>query len=211
MLYMNRDMGINHIRARRDHSCYGMGLGIIILDDVYPGFPGDVRNASAYPFPIQYEIVEGVDLNALVWAEDKSPCLEPIRRAAKKLERMGCRAIAAECGYYAYFQKGFTYGILNRLEQKLEVMNSLADEAADQLFTAIEKGRALDRQRVQELVDRGTLGPLEWWNFVDWSDASTDNPRTDTNVTADISVTANFELDTVTLTYTAGTGGSKRQ
>ena len=46
-----------------------------------------------------------MDIRALVWEEDKSACLEPIRRAAKKLERMGCRAIAAECGYFAYFQK----------------------------------------------------------------------------------------------------------
>jgi hypothetical protein len=104
-MYQNRDFGINHIKARKDHRCYGMGLGIIILDDVYPGFPGDVRNASAFPFPVQYEIVEGVDIWALVHEEDKSPCLEPIQRAAKKLENMGCRAIAAECGYFAYFQK----------------------------------------------------------------------------------------------------------
>ncbi|MFQ5576535.1 MAG: aspartate/glutamate racemase family protein [Anaerolineae bacterium] len=104
-MYRHRDMGINYIKARKDHRCYGMGLGIIILDDVYPGFPGDVRNASAFPFPIQYEIVEGVDIMALVHAEDKSPCLAPIQRAAKKLEKMGCRAIAAECGYFAYFQK----------------------------------------------------------------------------------------------------------
>jgi hypothetical protein len=101
----NRDMGINYIRARKDHRCYGMGLGIIILDDVYPGFPGDVRNASAYPFPIQYEIAEGVDIWALVQEQDKSPCLEPVLRAARKLEKMGCRAIAAECGYFAYFQR----------------------------------------------------------------------------------------------------------
>jgi hypothetical protein len=82
-----------------------MGLGIILVDDAYPGFPGDVRNASAYPFPIQYEIAEGVDLNMLVVAEDKSPCLGPILRAAGKLEGMGCRAIAAECGYFAVFQR----------------------------------------------------------------------------------------------------------
>jgi hypothetical protein len=82
-----------------------MGLGVMILDDVYPGFPGDVRNASAYPFPLQYEIVEGVDIARLVTAEDKSPCLPPLIRTAKKLERLGCRAIAAECGYFAYFQK----------------------------------------------------------------------------------------------------------
>jgi hypothetical protein len=81
-----------------------MGLGIILVDDVYPGFPGDVRNASAYPYPIQYEIAEGVDLVKLVVDEDKSPCLAPVQRAARKLERMGCRAIAAECGYFAYFQ-----------------------------------------------------------------------------------------------------------
>jgi hypothetical protein len=103
--YQSRDAAIETIRARPDRRCYGMGLGIMILDDVYPGFPGDVRNASAYPFPIQYEIVEGVDINRLVVEEDKSPCLEPVIRAARRLERIGCRAIAAECGYFAYFQR----------------------------------------------------------------------------------------------------------
>jgi hypothetical protein len=65
-----------------------MGLGIILLDDVYPGFPGDVRNASGYPFPIQYEIARDVDIHRLVVEEDKSPCLEPVRRAAQHLEEM---------------------------------------------------------------------------------------------------------------------------
>jgi hypothetical protein len=104
MIQTGRDRGINRIRARRNQVCYGMGLGIMLLDDVYPGFPGDVRNASAFPYPIQYEIAEGVDTFTLVCQEDKSSCLQPIIRAAKKLERLGCRAIAAECGYFAYFQ-----------------------------------------------------------------------------------------------------------
>ncbi len=104
-MYQTRDPGIQNIRARNAHCCYGMGLGIMVLDDIYPGFPGDVRNASAYPFPIQYEIVEGVDIQMLVVDEDKSPCLPPILAAARKLEKMGCRAIAAECGYFAYFQR----------------------------------------------------------------------------------------------------------
>jgi hypothetical protein len=105
MHYGNRDTGINYVKTRKNHTCYGMGLGIIVLDDAYPGFPGDVRNASAFPYPIQYEIAQGVDNYTLVWEADKSPCLPPIQRAAKNLERMGCRAIAAECGYFAYFQK----------------------------------------------------------------------------------------------------------
>jgi hypothetical protein len=105
MIQQFHDPGIARIKARKDHSCYGMGLGIIILDEVYPGFPGDVRNASAFPYPIQYEICEHVDIQRLVYADDNSACLEPILRAARKLERMGCRAIAAECGYFACFQK----------------------------------------------------------------------------------------------------------
>jgi hypothetical protein len=40
--------------------------------------------------------------------------------------------------------------------------------------------------------------PATNYQFINWSDGSTDNPRTDTNVTADISVTANFGI-TVTL------------
>ncbi len=82
-----------------------MGLGIIILDDVYPGFPGDVRNASAYPFPVQYEIADGVDIKKLVRGENKEALLEPVLTAARRLERMGCRAIVAECGYFAWFQR----------------------------------------------------------------------------------------------------------
>ncbi len=43
--------------------------------------------------------------------------------------------------------------------------------------------------------------------FVRWSDGSVQNPRTDMNVTADISVTAEFSIETFTLTYTAGSHG----
>jgi len=104
-MYQSRDPGIRMIRARKGLRLYGMGLGILVLDDIYPGFPGDVRNASAYPFPIQFEIVDGIDIQKLVVDEDKSSCLEPLLKAARNLERLGCRAIAGECGYLAYFQR----------------------------------------------------------------------------------------------------------
>ncbi len=81
-MYQSRDYGIKRIQARNAHKCYGMGLGIMLLDEVYPGFPGDVRNASAFPFPIQYEIIRDVDMPKLIYAEDKSACLEPILKAA---------------------------------------------------------------------------------------------------------------------------------
>jgi hypothetical protein len=102
---MHRDTGIERIVARKDHRAYGMGLGVILLDDVYPAFPGDVRNASAYPFQIQYEIAKKVDIKTLVVDVDKTPCLPAVISAAQKLEKMGCRAIVGECGYFAFFQR----------------------------------------------------------------------------------------------------------
>jgi len=53
-----------------------------------------------------------------------------------------------------------------------------------------------------------TAVPNAGYRFVNWSDSSTANPRQDTNVTANISVTANFAVNNVTLTYTAGANGT---
>ncbi|MGE0077819.1 MAG: LamG-like jellyroll fold domain-containing protein [Bacteroidales bacterium] len=65
-----------------------------------------------------------------------------------------------------------------------------------------------------QTVNYGTDGtsieaiPDQGYRFVNWNDGSTDNPRTDKNVTDNISVTANFEAITVTLSYSAGEHGS---
>ena len=56
-------------------------------------------------------------------------------------------------------------------------------------------------QAVSAVADSGC-------HFVNWSDGSVQNPRTDTGVTADIAVTATFAPNLYTLTYTAGAHGS---
>lgn len=53
-----------------------------------------------------------------------------------------------------------------------------------------------------------TAVPDSTFSFVNWSDNSTANPRTDSNVASNLSVTANFASTTFTLTYTAGAHGS---
>ena len=53
-----------------------------------------------------------------------------------------------------------------------------------------------------------TAVPDSGYSFVEWSDASTTNPRTDSNVTGDLSVTASFALNSYSVTATAGAGGS---
>ena len=50
--------------------------------------------------------------------------------------------------------------------------------------------------------------PDEGYHFIEWSDGNTDNPRTDTGVTSDITVEALFAINIYTLTYTAGPYGS---
>jgi len=47
MIWQPRDPGVDRITARSGKACYGMGLGVMLLDESYPGFPGDVRNASS--------------------------------------------------------------------------------------------------------------------------------------------------------------------
>ena len=65
-----------------------------------------------------------------------------------------------------------------------------------------------------QTVDHGGSGtevtavPNVGYHFVSWSDGVLTAARTDTNVTSDITVTANFAIDTFTLTYSAGVGGT---
>jgi len=46
------------------------------------------------------------------------------------------------------------------------------------------------------------------YHFVQWSDGETANPRTDANVIADVTVEAEFAINTYTLTYTASANGA---
>ena len=65
-----------------------------------------------------------------------------------------------------------------------------------------------------QTVNHGASGtevtalPATGYHFVDWSDGVLTATRTDTNVTANKTVTAQFAINTYTLTYTAGTNGS---
>ena len=103
---MQRDRDLKIATGRRGQLCSGMGLGVLLVDDEYPGFPGDVRNPSGFPYPVQYEVVDGVDIKLLNYSgNDREQAFEPTLRAAQRLQRLGVRAIIGECGHFSLFQK----------------------------------------------------------------------------------------------------------
>jgi hypothetical protein len=65
-----------------------------------------------------------------------------------------------------------------------------------------------------QTVDHGASGTTvtaiadTGYHFVDWSDGVTTETRTDTNVTANINATANFAIDTYTISGTVTAGGT---
>lgn len=90
--------------VRRGSESYGHAIGIILIDCSTPFIPGDVGNASTYPFPVVYRTVPDVTLTRLIDEGDKSLTGNVIA-TAKELERMGVRAIASDCGYMIHFQR----------------------------------------------------------------------------------------------------------
>ncbi|MCF0140485.1 MAG: aspartate/glutamate racemase family protein [Mogibacterium sp.] len=80
----------------------GYAIGIIAVNLIYPKLPGNVANATTYPFPVKYKVVS-FEIEQL-FAGDPA-IKEQIVNAAKELEAEGVRAIIGACGYFAHFQQ----------------------------------------------------------------------------------------------------------
>lgn len=80
----------------------GFAIGIIAVHLIYPKLPGNVANATTYPFPVLYREVN-FEIEKLF--EGDLSIKEDIIQAAKELEAQGVRAIIGACGYFAHFQQ----------------------------------------------------------------------------------------------------------
>lgn len=85
-------------------------LGVIMLDTVFPRFPGDIGNKDTFDFPVSYEVVKGAFPKRVVWDADRD-LISPFIRAAQKLESDGARLITTSCGFLALFQGLIAGGI----------------------------------------------------------------------------------------------------
>jgi Asp/Glu/hydantoin racemase len=89
---------------RKGQNWYGESIGILILDAAYPCVPGNVGNASTFPFPVRYETVQGASIDRLLNQQDPG-LAGPFIEAAQRLHRSGVRAVTGACGFMALFQR----------------------------------------------------------------------------------------------------------
>ena len=83
---------------------YGQPIGILVLDIRMPRIPGDIGNATTFPFPVRYQVIKGVTDKDIVCSNPDVSVGQRVIEEAKILEEEGVSAIATSCGYFAYFQ-----------------------------------------------------------------------------------------------------------
>jgi Asp/Glu/hydantoin racemase len=79
-------------------------VGVIVLDARFPRVPGDYANASTWPFPVLFRVVQGADPNSVVRHLDPDRWLGPFVEAARDLELAGVELITTGCGFLVLFQ-----------------------------------------------------------------------------------------------------------
>lgn len=82
---------------------YGYTIGMLCAEWNIPFIPGDLCNATTFPFPVRYLEVQGAS-GAAVLTGDAGAYDELFVSAAKQLEAEGVRAITGNCGYMAAYQ-----------------------------------------------------------------------------------------------------------
>ncbi len=90
-------------RVRGGFNQYGFTVGILMLDTRFPRIPGDMGNATTFPFPVRYHRVAGADPD-LVVRRGAEGLLPAFVQGAQALEREGVGAITTNCGFLIKYQ-----------------------------------------------------------------------------------------------------------
>ncbi len=90
--------------ARKSQSWHGIPIGILILNATYPCIPGNVGNATSFPFPVRYKEISEASIDGLINQRDPA-LIQPFVDGARELEAEGVRGIAGACGFMALFQR----------------------------------------------------------------------------------------------------------
>src|SRR5207244_9774602 len=91
-------------RVRGGFNQYGFSVGILMLDTRFPRIPGDMGNATTFPFPVRYHRVAGSDPDRVV-RQGAAGLLGAFVDAARQLESEGVGALTTNCRFLVKFQR----------------------------------------------------------------------------------------------------------
>jgi len=91
------------IIAKGGKALYGAPLGILMLEARFPRIPGDMGNATTWPFPVLYRVVRGATPERVV-LKGAAGLLDEFLAAAAELVADGAEAITTNCGFLSLFQ-----------------------------------------------------------------------------------------------------------
>jgi aspartate/glutamate racemase len=74
-----------------------------MLEARFPRIPGDMGNASTWPFPVLYKVVRGASPQRVV-RERAAGLLQAFLDAAKELVDLGADGITTNCGFLSLYQ-----------------------------------------------------------------------------------------------------------
>ncbi|HEV3493015.1 MAG TPA: aspartate/glutamate racemase family protein, partial [Reyranella sp.] len=75
-----------------------------MLEARFPRIPGDMGNATTWPFPVLYKVVKGATPESVV-LKGAAGLLPNFVEAAAELVHHGAEAITTNCGFLSLFQK----------------------------------------------------------------------------------------------------------
>ncbi|MCR8547873.1 aspartate/glutamate racemase family protein [Salipiger sp. P9] len=88
---------------RGGKTVFGANLGILMLETRFPRIPGDIGNATTWPFPVQYRVVREATPDRVV-RNDARVLVDRFIEAAKDLVASGCDGITTNCGFLSIVQ-----------------------------------------------------------------------------------------------------------
>jgi Asp/Glu/hydantoin racemase len=94
----------NRGTATGGKAIYGAPLGILMLEARFPRIPGDMGNATTWPFPVLYRVVKGASPERVV-LQGAPGLLPDFLEAAAELVSFGAEAITTNCGFLSLFQR----------------------------------------------------------------------------------------------------------
>jgi Asp/Glu/hydantoin racemase len=97
-------------RVRGGRNIYGFTVGILMLDTQFPRIPGDMGNATTFPFPVRYHRVAGAGPD-LVVRRGAEGLLDAFIAGARYLEAEGVGAVTTNCGFLVKFQRQMTAAV----------------------------------------------------------------------------------------------------